>query len=251
VSANPALLGGGEATLSQKAPGDTAGKRKANELDSSNSGGSMEPAARRPAPGPQSGAGSAPLSAQAKGTSAQGPVVQSFASTGEQAANNGRQLSYAEMGAVYAGVMAGRQVKGANAGVDSSATLPTKNGASGEGKGGRDVESSRRTLPETKSPRGEKDVTVGTTAGGHSITHPTALNKPRRPPKLTAKDTGSRSVPVASKEAAQRRTSPGAPGDVSRPMGGMPTSTTPSSAQVEKVVPPGESVTKHRFMFPG
>jgi hypothetical protein len=75
---------GGEATLSQKAPGATAGKRKANELDSSNSGGSMEPATRRPAPGPQSGAGSAPLSAQAKGT---------FASTGEQAVNNGRQLS--------------------------------------------------------------------------------------------------------------------------------------------------------------
>jgi hypothetical protein len=72
---------GGEATLSQNAPGATAGKRKANELDSSNSGGSMEPAARRPAPGPQSGAGSAPLSAQAKET---------FASTGEQVLNNGR-----------------------------------------------------------------------------------------------------------------------------------------------------------------
>jgi hypothetical protein len=77
----------------------------------------MEPAARRPAHGPQSGAGSAPLSAQAKGT---------FASTGEQAANNGRQLSYAEVSAVYAGVVAGRPVKGANAAVDFSATLPTK-----------------------------------------------------------------------------------------------------------------------------
>jgi hypothetical protein len=53
----------------------------------------MEPAARRPAPGPQSGAESAPLSVQAKGT---------FASTGEQAVNNGRQLSYAEVSAVYA-----------------------------------------------------------------------------------------------------------------------------------------------------
>jgi hypothetical protein len=68
---------------------------------------------------------------------------------------------------VYAGVVAGRPVKAANAGVDSSATLPTKNGASGEGKGGRNVKSSRRTPPETKFPRGEKDVTVGTTAGGH------------------------------------------------------------------------------------
>jgi hypothetical protein len=72
------------------------------------------------------------------------------------------------------------------------------------------------------------------------ISHPTALNKPSGPPKLTAKGTGSLSVPVVSKEAAQRRTSPGAPGDVSGPMGGKPTSTTPSSAQVEKVVPPGE-----------
>jgi hypothetical protein len=117
----------------------------------------MEPAARRPAPGPQSGAETAPLSVQAKGT---------FASTGEQAVNNGRQLSYA------AGVVTGRQVKGANAGVDSSATLPTKNGASEEGKGGRDVKSSRRTPPETKSHRGENDVTVGITAGGHLISTP-------------------------------------------------------------------------------
>jgi hypothetical protein len=94
--------------------------------------------------------------------------------------------------------------------------------------------------PETKSPRGEKDVTVGSTAGGNLISHPTALNKPSGPPNPTAKGTGSLSVPVASKEAAQRRTSPGAPGDVSGPMGGTPTSTTSSSAQVEKVVPPGE-----------
>jgi hypothetical protein len=117
-------VGGGEATLSQKAPGATAAKRKANELDSSNSSGSMEPAERRPAPWPQAGAGSAPLSAQAKGT---------FASKGKQAMNNGRQLNYAEVSAMYAGVVAGWPVKGANAGVDSSATLPTKNGASGEG----------------------------------------------------------------------------------------------------------------------
>jgi hypothetical protein len=167
-------------------------------------------------------------------------VVQSFASTGEKSANNGRQLSYAEVGAVYSGVVAGRPVKGANAGVDSSSTLSTKNGASDEGKGGRDVKSSSRTPPETKSPRGEKDVTVGTTAGGHLITHPTALNKPSGLPKLTTKCTGSPSVHFASKEVAERRTSPGAPGDVYGPMGGTPTSTTPSSAQVEKVVPPGD-----------
>jgi hypothetical protein len=163
-----------------------------------------------------------------------------FASTGEQAVNNGRQLSYAEVSAVYAGVVAGRPVKWANAGVDSSATLSTKNGAPGEGKGGWDVKSSRRTPPENKSPTGEKDVTVGTTAGGHLISHPTALNKPSGPPKPTAKSTGSLSVPVASKEAAQRRTSPGATAAVSGPMVDTPTSTTSSSAQVEKVVPPGE-----------
>jgi hypothetical protein len=69
---------GGEATLSQKAPGATEGKHKAIELDSSNSGGSMEPAARRPTPWPQSGAASVPLSAQAKGTSAQGGTVLRF-----------------------------------------------------------------------------------------------------------------------------------------------------------------------------
>jgi hypothetical protein len=62
----------------------------------------------------------------------------------------------------------------------------------------------------------------------------------RGPPKLTAKGTGSPSVPVATKEAAQRRTSPGAPGDVAGPTGGSHTSTTPTSAKVEKVVPPGE-----------
>jgi hypothetical protein len=56
--------------------------RKANELDSSDSGGSMEPATRRPAPGP--------LPAQAKESSAQGPVVLPTASTGEQAAFSGR-----------------------------------------------------------------------------------------------------------------------------------------------------------------
>jgi hypothetical protein len=89
---------------------------------------SMEPATRLPAPGPLSGAGSAPLPAQAKGSSVQGPVVLPTASTGEQAAFSGRQLSYAEVVAAYAGVVAGRPVKGATAGVDSSAPLSTKKG---------------------------------------------------------------------------------------------------------------------------
>jgi hypothetical protein len=85
-------------------------------MDSSNFSGSMEPAARRSAPGPLSGAGSAPLPAPVKGKT----------STGEQAANSGRQLSYDEMCAVYAGVVAGLPVKGANAGVDYWAPLPNK-----------------------------------------------------------------------------------------------------------------------------
>jgi hypothetical protein len=58
--------GGGMGLVFKKAPRDTAGKRKANELDSSKSGGPMEPAARRPAPSPLS------LPVQEKGkTSAQ------------------------------------------------------------------------------------------------------------------------------------------------------------------------------------
>jgi hypothetical protein len=52
----------------------------------------MEPAARRSAPGPLSGTGSASLPAPVKGKT----------STGEQAENSGRQLSYADVGAAYA-----------------------------------------------------------------------------------------------------------------------------------------------------
>jgi hypothetical protein len=58
MGANPARLAreGGEAALSQKAPLATTGKRKTIQLDSSNSGGSLEPATSRPGhyaePGP-------------------------------------------------------------------------------------------------------------------------------------------------------------------------------------------------------
>jgi hypothetical protein len=86
-----------ETPVSQQKPKTTAGKCKVTDLDSSNSGGSMEPAARRSAPGPLSGARSAPLPAPVKGKT----------STGEQAAKSGRQLSYAEVGAAYVGVVAG------------------------------------------------------------------------------------------------------------------------------------------------
>jgi hypothetical protein len=78
--------------LLQTAPRAAVGKRKANELDSSDSGGSMEPATRRPASGPKPGVGSAPLPTQAKGAPALAPEN----STGEQPVSSGRQLSYAE-----------------------------------------------------------------------------------------------------------------------------------------------------------
>jgi hypothetical protein len=146
------------------------------------------------------GAGSAPLPVQANGSSAQGLVVLPTASTGEQAAFSGRQLSYAEVGATYAGVVAGRPVKGATAGVDSSATLPTKNGASEESKGGRDEKASRGTPPVSKSPREKKDVTVGTTTGGHLGDHPAAPKKPSETLKPSPKVTSSAPVPAARRK---------------------------------------------------
>jgi hypothetical protein len=75
--------------------------------------------------------------------------------------------------------------------VDSSAPLPTKDGASDEDKGRRKVKTSRKAPPEIKSPRGEKDVTVGTTAGGYLVTHPAAPKKPSEPLKPKGSTTGS------------------------------------------------------------
>jgi imidazolonepropionase-like amidohydrolase len=53
----------------------------------------MEPATRRPAPGPMPGAGSAPLPTQARGAPALAPEK----STDEQAVSSGQQLSYTEV----------------------------------------------------------------------------------------------------------------------------------------------------------
>jgi hypothetical protein len=64
------------------------GKRKAKELDSSDSGGSLEPATRRPAPGPKPGVGSAPRSP---------PNWRRKKSTGAQPDTSRRQVSYAEV----------------------------------------------------------------------------------------------------------------------------------------------------------
>jgi hypothetical protein len=79
-------------SLLQTAPRAAVGKHKDNDLDSSDSGGSLEPATRRPASGPKPGVGSAPLPTQAKGTPAQAPEK----CTGGQPVTSGRQLSYAE-----------------------------------------------------------------------------------------------------------------------------------------------------------
>jgi hypothetical protein len=49
------------------APRAAVGKRKVNELDSSDPGGSLEPASMRPESGPKPGVGSAPMPTQAKG----------------------------------------------------------------------------------------------------------------------------------------------------------------------------------------
>jgi hypothetical protein len=81
---------------------------------------------------------------------------------------------------------------------------------------------------------------VGTTAGGRLGDHPAAPKKLSGTLKPTAKGTSSAPVPAASKEAASRRTSPGAPGDVSGPLSVRPIGTTPTTAQVDKVVSPGE-----------
>jgi hypothetical protein len=54
-------------------------------------------------------------------------------------------------------------------------------------------------------------------SGGHLGEQPAAPIKPSGTLNPTAKFTSSAPVPAASKEAASRRTSPGAPGDVSGP----------------------------------
>lgn len=67
--------------------------------------------------------------------SAQGPVFKATNSIGEQSAASGRQLSYAEVGAAFARVVAALD-KGTNPGVVSSEPFPTKDGACQESKGG-------------------------------------------------------------------------------------------------------------------
>jgi hypothetical protein len=71
-------------------------------------------------------------------------------------ANNGRLLNYAEVSAVYAGVVAGRQLSGVKAGIDSSSTLPTKNADPGECKGVRDLKCPAELPPRPSRPEGRR-----------------------------------------------------------------------------------------------
>jgi hypothetical protein len=89
---------------------------------------------------------------------------------------------------------------------------------------------------------------VNTTAGGRLGDHPAAPKKPNGKLKHTAKSTSSAPVPAASKKAASRSTSPGAPDDVSGPLSVAPIGTTFTTAQVDKVVPSGERRNKTPFL---
>jgi hypothetical protein len=133
-------------------PQKTAGKHEANELHSSSSGGSMEPPATRPLPGPLSEAGSEPLHAEKEGAKVARVLGSAF--TGEQAAKCSRQIRHAEAGAAYAGLVAGKMVKGSTARVNTLAMSPNKNGAPKEVKEGRDVKSLPKTPPRPNPPEG-------------------------------------------------------------------------------------------------
>ncbi|XP_021941957.1 mucin-1-like, partial [Zootermopsis nevadensis] len=172
------------------------GKRKAKELDLSNSGGSLEPASRRPAPGPLSGAKSPPLPAPAKVHRPDGPSVaasSTTASTSEQATSRGRQLgSYAEVSAAYTG-------------------------ASQEVKGVRDVKSSRGPSPAhhaaLKPPSGTVQPSAkrpGSQPGpASSMEEARGRRSPRVSGDLSGPLTGVSSDAASSSHAQVDKTAPG------------------------------------------
>lgn len=74
------------------------------------------------------------------------------------------------------------------------------------------MKSSHGTPPNTKSPRGKKDIIVSTTAGGHLVNHPTVSNKPSGHSSPQPRDwlsVGTRCFDGSSMEV---NLSPGAPG---------------------------------------
>jgi hypothetical protein len=87
---------------------------------------------------------------------------------------------------------------------------------------------------------------VANTDVGHLDAHPAAPTMPSGTLKPTAKGTVTAPLPAASMEAASRRTSPGAPGDVPGPLNVARIVTTSSTAQVDEVVSPGSDATKSR-----
>lgn len=72
------------------------------------------------------------------------------------------------------------------------------------------------------SPRGEKGVTVVSTAGEHLDAHPATSKKPSGTLNPTATGSSNAPEPSASMKAASRRTSPGALRDVSGPLSVTP-----------------------------
>jgi hypothetical protein len=74
---------------------------------------------------------------------------------------------------------------------------PTSTGL--ESKGGRIENVSCGSSTVSKSPTGEKDVTVSTTAGGHLDANPGATNKPSGTLKPTDKGNGTAPLPAASR----------------------------------------------------
>lgn len=102
-----------ENAVLQKALLAAAGKCRVIELDASNSGDLLIPATSR----------------RNKGQGnfiAKGTVAKSTICTCEQTARSGRQISYAEVSATYAGVVFGRPEKQVNARVDASVLYPIK-----------------------------------------------------------------------------------------------------------------------------
>jgi hypothetical protein len=103
----------------------------------------------------------------------------------------------------------GQPVERATAGVNSSAPLPKKNRTSQEGKRGRDEKTSSITPPVSKFLRGENDVTVDTTDGGHLGYQPAASLKPSIKYRPTVKCTSSAPVPLLRRKQPQGAPLPG------------------------------------------
>jgi hypothetical protein len=139
---------GRETALSQSLPLATTGKLRATKLDSSGSAGSMEPAARRLATGPLSGARSGPLPVQAK----PGGKIHRLHRRTSREQGLAAQLRWG-----WSGVWRGSDPnEGANAGVDSSAPHPTEK----KGLSGGKRREGREVVPQNSLPPSEIFISV-------------------------------------------------------------------------------------------